>query len=440
MIREKPLSIVILLLLVLVGCQRGCTTSSTMDRENVVVNINGHEVKIIARVVDYRNSKRINRNIFNRKVTHTYGLSIDVSFNGLIEKGVYTEGVSDPDKVDLNAELKRVKIALSKDLNHLAVGMDNIVADVIHIYKNKRIVMSSSPNWGGESMKWSDLNIESFHTPEQLLIEDVRFNCLMAGINSEQIVDVLDNSSPADSAHRILLSKWPECKLAEDYYTAKRVHKFSKNKVWKKWAEDRGEKVFSESFFGSKEDVYTFIEALNSAKLNASVDSFIADSWGSKMDQETTQMVIQRIQGKAKPFTAEIKDLIIKDAQFSFAKFMSSGNSDYKREAASCLHVLIASGDTATSGLFLRDAFGVNNKNYDVFDFIEVAYDNYNIFTKKQKQFILDKTSNLFMEIKDYARQTLFRSVVDIFDCKQLRTWKKEYAKDLQYADLPDGC
>ena len=429
------------LLLALVGCERGCTTSSTMDSETMQLTVNGQDVKVIARLVDYRNSRAINRNIFHRSVTHTYGISFDLAMKGFLEKDFFLEGVDDPDNVDLEAQLKRVKVKFSKDKKHIGLGVDGVVVDIIHLYKNERIETQSALFDPSESIKWSSLNLEKYPDAADYFIKEIEMNCDMASVSQQQIFSFLDDCKPSGKAHRLMLENWPECFLAENYYNKTRIQKLSQDKNWKKLATQRGMEALREnSFFGSKEGLYSFAESLNSKELNALLDSVYVENWGSKSDLESTEIILNRLKSKTNPLAPETRKIILSDARDAFNEFVSSGDSDFRREASVCLHVIVASGDTMTAHTFLHNAMGENFSEYNIFDFIETVYENFPYFTKAQQRYIKRRTPDLFEQAEDYARSIYFDAAQVCMSCNQLKSWKKQYRNDLEFSRLPRNC
>jgi hypothetical protein len=68
------------------------------------------------------------------------------------------------------------------------------------------------------------------------------------------------------------------------------------------------------------------------------------------------------------------------------------------------------------------------------------VYDNFEVFTADQQDFILDNTSKLFENSRDYSRSSLYRAVTAHASCDQLKKWLESYPEDLDYEELPDSC
>lgn len=429
------------LVLVLVGCERGCTTSSTMDSEKVRLTVDGRDVEVIARLVDYRNSRAINRNIFHRSITHSYGISFDLAMKGFLERDFFLEEVEDPDNVDLEAQLKRVKVKFSKDKKHIGLGVDGMVVDIIHLYKNERIETQSALFDPSESIKWSSLNLEQYPDAADYFIREIEENCDAASVNEQQIFSFLDDCKASGKAHRLLLENWPDCFLAENYYTKSRIHRLSQDKNWKKEATQRGMEVLREnSFFGSKEELYAFAENLNSRELNRVLDSIYAVNWGRRSDREVTETIAKRLQSKTNPFDTATRKMILDEAHNSFDIYVENGTSNYQRESAVCLRLILASGDTTVAYNFLHEAMGANFDAFNTFDFIETVYDNYPYFTRTQRKYIAQRTPDLFDRVEAYKRSIYFDAAQVCVSCKQLKTWKKKYRDDLNFSRLPESC
>ncbi len=437
----KRLFIPIVLVLSLVGCQNGCTTAHTLDRESIDLVKNGQKVTVTARVVDYRNSKKIGRNIFHRSVTHTYGLSIDIAYRGQVHRDTYEEDVADPDAVDLDKELKRVKLALSNDGNHLGIGMDNDVVNVLHFYKEHEILSPAVSALYPDGLKWSELKINSYPSPRELILGDVSRQCDFSMMNRDLVEIYMDDQAASDTVHRMMLSKWPDCRLAEGYYTPVRVRKLKKDKTWKKWAVERSkEEIRLASSWTSEEEKNAFYNALNDREVNLLYDSLLVSGWGRKGSDNALAIITARLKGNGRSFSSQDRAMLKQAAAENVKRFMQKGESDYQREAYTCLRVLSASGDTTLSWEFLKTAFGDRQNHYDQFDLVECIYDNYEWYTPAQQAYIVSNTPRFFRETRDYVRSSVFRAVDDIMDCKQLRQWKKDYPEDLDFCELPKGC
>lgn len=441
MFRKSIYYFSVVLCLILMGCQRGCTTQSTMDSESKTISKHGQGVEVTVNLIDYRHSKGSRRNIFKRKVTHSYGLGFDVKMGSFVVRECFTEAVMNPDKVDLDHHLKRAQIKLSKDKKHLALGIDGKVADVIHLYNNQRVEFVGEHHVK-KGAKWSKLDIESFEDPENMLLAGLEKRCSFMSTNQKEITMIMDKKSPADTMHRMLLRQWPECSVAEKYYSGTRVAKLARNKTWKKYATDRGIEILHDNRIANwkKDETYAFLRKLKSPQLNFIMDSIYAADWGRKGTGDLTATVLKRINNKNVPFHPTVRQEIIDDARSNFRTFMKTGDSNYKREATDCMRVLIAIGDTAVATTFLRDAFGSGYRKYDEFDFLEVTYENFKKFTPSQRRFIIKNTPAQFEQTKDYLRSSYFRATKDIVDCSLLKEWKTNYPDDLDFDELPKRC
>lgn len=430
----------VLFLMLLVGCERGCTTSRTIDEESVEMDANGSKVILNLRLVDYRNSRAINRNIFNRSVSHTYGLSVDIVYRGQEFKGVYEEGTDNPDNVDLTKELKRVQLAVSKDGNHLGIGVDQKVVNVLHFYKERLITTSVALVNPEFESPWSDLKINDFPSPRELILANIE-NCEFSFSDDEILSAFMDDQSASDKAHKLLLAEWPSCSSVNDYYTLDRVNKLVKNSQWKEWAIERSLEVIrsrevSTGFYNADE----FYAALNSSKVSNLLDSAMLSNWGTKGSSDATEKIVDRLKNKKRPLSAASKNEILTTARRYWQEFMRTGTSNYDCEANACMKVLLASGDTLTAHTILPQILGPNLAHFDQFDMIEVVYENYTLYTPAQQRYILAQLSSVFARTNDYVRSVLFRAVEGYAGCKRLKEWKKKYENDLDFCEVPEGC
>jgi hypothetical protein len=441
---RNPLSLFVMFCsgLLLIGCNRGCTTSHTIASESRTVSTQGGNAQVIGRVIDYRHSKRVGDNIFDRSVTHSYGLTFDVKFGTFEERGFFHEGVDDPDVVELGKELQRVKVAISKDKNHIGVGVDGKVVDIIHLYKSNKII-TNKPNLNTDgTMDWSKLDIDSYPSPEEILTESLKNSCgdMMAATAS--IYEFCNSSKPSSKVHKIMLEKWPDCSTAKNYLTENKVRELSKDQKWRKWAEKRGKKVLANidrhSF--DIDEILIFIDALGSQKLNQRLEEVMIENWGQKGMTDFTNLLVERIKSKRTPLSKEGRKVVYNDAKVEFSEFMKTGESNHKREAIDCIQLLSALGDTTVGYQFVENSFGQNVKRFDQFDFLEVAYDDFGVFTDYQQRVIMEETEGTFEHFRDYSRSSYYSSIEDLVDCSMLKRLKSKYPEDLKMRDVPRRC
>jgi hypothetical protein len=427
------------LLLLFVGCERGCTTQSTLDAESKTITLHGESINVEVRLVDYRNSKAINHNVFRRSVTHTYGISIDVYYRGQRLNDIFTEAVDNPDQVDLDKELKRVLIALSKDGNHLGVGVDNKVSGLFHFYKEHPIhsmsMMALDPQIG---TPWSKLKIDAFPSPRELILEGLREDCHYFTGDEELLQAFMNDVKPYDTAHRVLLAAWPRCNLALDYYNEATVKKLRADKTWRNWAEARCVAVLRADYISAdRVEAHAFFQVLNSYEVRAVQDSVLVEGWGSTTHGGFNDVLIERV--GQRNFPVDKRKMVYAKAREGLKFYMQKGYSNYQREARYCLRVLDAMGDTTQADLVLHYALERVGK-IDDFDMIEVAFECYDIYTPTQQKYIRAKADFVMEKIKDYSRSQLFKKTVGIVDCRRFKDWKKKYPGDLAYEELPEGC
>ena len=431
------------LLIFIVGCERGCTTHHVMDRDSQEFNLQGERISIEATVVDNRNSRAMNRNIFRRSVTHTYSIHIDVHYRGQEIDAVYWEGVDNPDVVDLKKVLKRVSVALSKDGNHLAIGMDHKIVEVLHFYKDHLIrnleIAELNPSAGEP---WSKLGINNFPNPRDLIMENLLENCEYFSNDEDLFQAFMNDLLPTDSAHYALLERWPQCEVSIEYYTRQNVERLRKNSKWKKWAEAR-------SLIALKSDIHPakfnatdeFYNALNSPVVENLRDSALIVDWGGKGDEHLVDQLISKLKRGAKGnLSGEYRKTVYNQSKEGVAYFLREGRSDYRRETLYCLQILNLMGDTLEADRVIHYALGTKLESSDQFDIIEIVFENYPLYTPTQQRFIRSKLDEVFQRVNNYTRSTLFRALKSFADCKQLRNWKKKYPEDLQFENPPKGC
>lgn len=420
------------------GCQRGCTFARTLDRSERVEKVQGTKVIFTARLIDYRNSRAVNRNIFKRSVTHTYAVVFSANLLGFEAEDFYAESVADPDNVDLDKELKRIQIKISKDKKHVGLAVDKQTQDVIHLYKKQRVQMESDNATSFPS--WSSLDVNSFPSPSSMMQEEIKNHCHEIFMNEDLITQFLDNCGPKHSAHGDLLAQWPDCGFASDYYSDARIQKLKRNKIWKSKAEARVEEVLNEGRLEMLQlGAYDFMEAFNTQKINNALDSVYASNWSKIGHHEMRVKVFLRL-GKPGAISKKWRKQIIDEAKTAFRKFDRTGEEDKILDAETSLRAILVSGDTIVSYNFLKKAMTSSVTKYDSYDLVKAVYDNYDSFTPYQRRWISQQTPVIFKLIKPYTRDTLFDAAIDIVSCDQLKEWKRDYPEDLSFADLPNGC
>jgi hypothetical protein len=132
--------------------------------------------------------------------------------------------------------------------------------------------------------------------------------------------------------------------------------------------------------------------------------------------------------------------VVYQDAKEEFAKFQKTGESSRDREASYCIQVLHALGDTTSAYDFVQTAFGKNVTRYDKYDFLEVAYDDFGVYTVHQQQMIIQKTEVTFASFQDYGRSSYFSAIEDLVDCSMLKRLKLTYPEDLKIRNIPSRC
>jgi len=427
--------------LAFIGCNRGCTTQHTIKSESKTISTKGGNAEVVGRVIDYRHSRRVGDNIFERSVSHTYGLCFDLNFGTFQEKMFFTEGVDNPDNVDLGVELERVKVAISDDQNHIGLGVDGKVVEIIHLYKSNRIYTEKQDLNADGTMDWSKLDINSYPSVQSILKESLENSCdKMRG--TEAIYEYCNASKPSAKIHEIMLKKWPECSVAKNYLTERKIRELSRDKKWKKRAEKRAGKILNgiERRGFNIREVKLMIDALDSKKLRDRYDELIVKNWGKKSVIDYTELVVERLTEKGEPMDKNFRRELHALAHDEFSKFQQTGKSNHEREAINCLEVLNAMGDTTAGYNFVQDAFGANFQKYNEFDFLEVAYENISVYTPYQQRLIIEKTEGMFEKVGNSTRSSYYGAIEDLVDCSMLKRLKNAYPEDLKFKSVPMRC
>lgn len=442
--QRKTLSLFVLSTfgLLLIGCNRGCTTQRTIASESTTIATPGGDVEITGRVIDYRHSRRQGADAFDRKVSHTYGLSFDLKYGTFVRKKFYSEGVKDPKSVKLPKELTRVRVAVSNDKNHIGLGVDGKVVSLIHLYNSNPIQTNKPSLVADGTMKWGSLDINSYPSPESILTESLKASCGEMITERQAMFDFCDSKKPTDKIHRVMLDQWPDCNLAKDYLSEKRVKVFSRSPSWRKYAEKRGRVLLNDisSHSSEFEEIMFFVGTLNSKELNTTIDSLLVNNWGKSSMIDYTEALRNRIAQKKNPLSREARQEVYEQAKAGFTEFERSGRSNHRREAIECLQILSDLGDTTTGYNFVENSFGANIKHFKPYDFYDVAYDDFGVYTDYQQQLIIQKTEGAFAYVKDYSRSGFYYAIRDLVDCSMLKRLMKKYPDDLKNDRIPARC
>ncbi len=428
--------------LFLIGCNRGCTTSHTIASESRAVQTSGGNAEVVGRVVDYRHSKRVGQDIFDRKISHTYGLCFDLKFGTFHLSEFFHEGVDNPDNVNLSKELGRVKVKISKDQNHIGLGVDGKVVKLVHLYKTHGIGTDQPKLNADGTMDWAKLDIESFPSPSEILEESLKNSCDLMPYGSAAMNEFCDDSQPSSKIHKLLLDKWPSCAFAKNYYTEQKLRELVKDKKWKKRAVKRGKKVLKniEQYNFQFDDIVAFIDFLDEDELSQELDDILLANWGKKDMIDYTEKLVERLNQPNNSFDKEEREALYELAKSEFTEFEKTGESNYKMEASECLLVLTALGDTTTGYNFVQNAFGAKAKRYDSLDFLEVAFDHFDVYTDYQQQKMLSETEATIDVVKDYARSSYYDHIERLADCSMLKRLKQKYPEDLKFQRVPNRC
>ena len=102
--------------------------------------------------------------------------------------------------------------------------------------------------------------------------------------------------------------------------------------------------------------------------------------------------------------------------------------------------MLSALGDTTTAYNFVQNSFGTNISHFKAYDFLNVVYDDFSVYTDYQQQSIMQKTEASFAHVKDYSRSGFYSEIEDLVDCSMLKRLMNKYPKDLEYERIPTRC
>lgn len=427
------------LLLILVGCQNGCTTRSIMKQEVIVLTRSGEKIVVVAKLLDFRNSKRkYSKRLFPRKITHTYGIEFDISGLGLKQLHFHSVDINNPNSVDLDKYLQNVKVAVSKDKYHLAVGYNQELLRVFHLFKGEEISMLLGYS---DPSSWKSLNINSYPSPKELILKELNENCTFGFRLEQNVRDLFEDLKPSDSAHVILLNNWPDCRVANGYYQGAKLRELAKNKTWKTYAIARAEEVINNRLYSYKfsENLH-FYEALESDKLNTILADYIIENWQSESSWQLTNFIIKDAKlGKSKINENE-RDRIYSEAQSVLNNFYSKGKVNFTEYPEKCLAVSIAYGDTTSAYQLIEEGIVSKKSKFNAGTLTEILYKNEYMLTKYQQKRLNENIESYFDQISKRDKENVFRIINQFEKCSLLRKWKNKYPDELRFAFLTHKC
>ncbi len=435
------LTLISFLLLTLIGCENGCTIRRVLDSEYEDMGTGKDRVRVTMNLIDYRNSRAINHDIFNRRITHSYGIDATIRYRGVESEVLFAQGVNDPDNVDLTAELKRVTIKQSKNENHIAVGVDGSVVAIQHFYKNQPANLRIFKAMDAQlSKRMKKVNLNRYPSMYKAVFAEINETCLDDAGSSAAVFQFLDELKPADYLQQQMLQRWPSCELAQNYFTEKRISDLRKDKKWLSMAENRCLAVMENNekptnFY----NVAVFYEALNSPVIFSKFDENLIEQWLKEPAREDQENIVNRLLDKKRPLSASNRQKVLNKAQSELKLFLKTWENNHRYEPENMVKICLVAGDYATADLFISKAMSKHH-DFVTFDIIDALYENFSFFTAKHQAMIRQKSNTFFMALKDYERDYCFGKAKGVLDCTTLKSWKSTYANDLTFSELPEGC
>lgn len=429
------------LLLTLIGCENGCTIRRVLDSEYEDMGTGKDRVRVTMNLIDYRNSKAIDHDIFNRKITHSYGIDATITYRGVESDVLFAQGVPDPDKVDLSSQLKRCTVKQSKNENHIAVGVDGTVVAVRHFYKNQPANLNVFKQLDNRLPKRiKKVNLDRYPNMYKAVFSEIHETCVEDVTASKAVYLFLDELKPTDYLQKEMLHRWPSCELAQNYFTPERISKLRKDPKWfsmaEKWCLSVLEKQEKPT---NLYNVSTFYEALNSPAVTARFDEVLIAQWLSEPSHDDEENILNRMEDKKRPLSGANRQKVWSKAQNEIRIFLKTWDRNAYYEPEAMLKICLLAGDYATADAFISKAM-TGSRDFVTYDIIDAIYENYTFFTAKHQLLIQQKSNTFFKAVESSERDYFFGKAEKVLDCKTLKEWKAAYSQDLTFSDLPENC
>ena len=198
-----------LVFLITAGCQKGCTTSTTVETKSKTIKVGESEGTVSVRLVEYKHIKAKKVGKENSSAKFTYAIMWDVKFPFWTKTDVAYEGTSKD--IDLDAQLDRFKIKMA-DEAHFAYGIDDQLMGVMHIVNGQSF---ENPEYVGveyDFVSYEKFNISSFEDPEEIIanILDKDELCSSVSIISQESIANIIRELPEDHGlNKLAFKSWP---------------------------------------------------------------------------------------------------------------------------------------------------------------------------------------------------------------------------------------
>lgn len=289
--------------LILLSCKNGCTSNHTYDSDSTTRTVQGEDVRITAKIIDIRHSKSFGKNVLNNNVSHSYSVNLSFGFRDEQHISFYSFPINDPDLTDLDDELDNIKLDISKNKEHLAVGYKSELIEVFHFYDGKELGRIYNDDPTGKS--WNQRNLSNIIPVEDALINQLK-SCDI--IYEKDKVRKVHAKLPGDhEINRILLKNYSECFDVQTYFEeeSKRLSKDPK------WVDLFCLELQKIEFSPLTKGMIELATELNKPKINVILDSILIANLDNSSFYNRGVYLMTRLNNKTDPISKENQELLL---------------------------------------------------------------------------------------------------------------------------------
>ena len=442
---HKNLLLVCVLISALTGCNKGCTTQSTIDAESKTVTICGEEATVTVRFIESKHSRRVAGGaLFDRTVTYNYGLAFDLETKYWSKEEILYEPWPAEEDPDLNLMIERFKVRSAKSNLHFAFGMDEELYGVYHVIGTHAFSSNLSPLGLQPDSKLNAINFLRMESPESILYKAVSDGkvCMVDPDDQENIQAIFDQLEPSSRIPLLALAEWPDCYLVEQYYSDEKVLELAQDPTWKQAAIDRCLGVLQsdkESFLNSDEAM-ELLAILNDNRAYDALDTFYAGRFGDNKYSEANDYIFERIVNQERPMQLDVKEALMLRVDEAVQNFYDTGDDKRELKIHRCIRLYLLLGQEEKADQFLAYCYADNHLSDSYFELEAGTFDNFDLYSAAQQELILAQSLAKIPDLKDYLRTSVYDELSEHAPCDVLAKLLSDYPEDLEYSELPERC
>jgi hypothetical protein len=442
---HQNLFFAVVLISALTGCNRGCTTQSTLDSESKTISICGQEATVTVRFIESRHSRRVaGGELFERNVSYNYGLAFDLETQYWTKQEIMYEPWPAEEDPDLDLQIERFKATSSANQLHFAFGMDEDLYGVYHVIGTHAFPSTLQRVGLQLDAKLESVQFKRMESPESILYGLVNsgFVCMLDADDEANIQAIFDQLEPTGRIPMLALEKWPECRILNQYYSDEKVAELGQNQGWKQAAIDRCFGVLKsdkESFLGGN-DALEMLRALDDDVAYHSLDTFYAASWGDNMSHDANNYIFERLVSQDRPMQLSVRELLVRRADEAVQAFYETGDDQSAVKLHRCIHLYLLLAEEEKVNAFLEYSYAEDHFGDSFFEIEASTFDNFYLYSEQQQELILEQSRGKIKGAKSYHRESIYDQLKEHVSCDILGKLLADYPEDLKYSELPDRC